>query len=124
MHYLVRQFMYSNSQCRGRGHRIQVNTSRNKIRYSAPDGTVFTIDCSDAGASGQPKVTSPKAQRYGCKHETHTLGDSGVCLASSIAGWELDHILLYCDSWAKGIGIYQRTGHFPKDPLAVFRSRR
>jgi len=123
MHYLIKQFLYG-TQCRGRSHRIHVNSARDKIRYRAPDQTVFIIDCSDAGTTGSPRVTSPKAERYGCKHETHTLGNGGVCLASSIAGWELDHILLYCDSWAKGLGIYKRTGSFPSDPLAVFRSRR
>jgi len=123
MHYLIRQFLQDFRQGSGRRHRIQVNKFSNKLRYTAPNGILFIIDCSDSGTREAPVIISPEAEPYGTSHATHTLGDGRVCLASSISGWELDRILLYCDSWAKGIRIYQRGKGFPKNPRASFSTR-
>ena len=120
MHYLIEQFIHDPSQSQGRRDRLSANGDRTKLRYFAPNGVPFFIDCSDAGDKDEPLVHSPVATPYGVSHATHTLGKGRVCLALSIRGWELSQVLLYCDSWAKGIRIYEATGSFPANPKAIF----
>lgn len=123
MHRLIEQFLRDPSETRGRQQSLSVSRERDRIRYVAPNGIEFTIDCSDAGSCGEPHVSSPAAVRYGTSHEAHTLGNGRVCLASSLRGWDLAKILVYCDSWAKGVRIYERTGTFPPSPKDVFTCR-
>ena len=126
MNYLISQFI-DRRHCRGREYRLQINNYKNKIRYIALNQIVFIIDCSDAGASGSPGIYSNIVRGCSASHDSHTLGkdtiDGGqICLAESINGWDLDRILFYCDSWAKGFCIYKRTGKFPNTPKSVFNT--
>lgn len=119
MNRLMRQ-AFDPDQIRGRESRIRVNQAGKRIAYKAPNGMVFFIDTRPVDEGGEPIVRSSEAKRYGANHKTHTLGDSQVCLADSLRGWELTRILFQCDSWARGIEIYRKTGKFPDNPGQSF----
>ena len=101
----------------------RVGFKGSKIGYRAPNGEVFCVPPQPIESGGVPIVTAKVAEQLGASHETHTLGDGEVCLATSLRGWDLSPILFYCDSWARGIEIWQETGKFPPSPGDVFRQR-
>ena len=113
---------YDPEQTRGRSHRLRRNITNGIIRYTAPNGMLFEIDTRPIDEGGDPEVKCDAAKIYSASHKTHTLGDGRVCLATSLRGWDLTRILLQCDSWARGMEIYKKTGRFPKDPLESFRT--
>jgi len=121
MNYLMKQ-LEDPEQIRGREDRLRVKYDAEKIAYKAPNGMVFVIDTSPINEGGEAVVTTKEAEGYPASHETHTFGDGRICLAESIRGWELTQILFQCDSWARGLELYEETGIFPDDPLEAFTS--
>ena len=102
-----------------RGRKVQVSRDKSHIRYIAPNGIEFKIYPGDF-PYGNPVAYSPAAEPYGASHETHTLGSGKVCLGESMGGWDLTKILFFCDSWARGIRIYEDGYEFPSSPKVSF----
>ncbi len=119
MNHLLRQ-AGDPAYTRGRSRRLRVHYARQRIAYRAPNGMVFHIDTSRVEEGGEPRVYTLSARDAPPSHATHTNGNSRVCLAVSLRGWDLTRILFQCDSWARGCEIYRRTGHFPDTPLESF----
>jgi len=113
MYYLIKQFLHG-TECRGKSDRLHINSKRNKIHYRSPNQTVFIIDCSKAGMTKPPCITSPRAGRYGA----HT-PNGRVALAVRISGLNLDRILFHCDLWANSMDRYEHIWHLPSNPTAI-----